>query len=131
MTNETQKATSSRAREGGLLAWQWNGYSRNHRDRVNLLIHFIAVPAFIAGTLAALTQALRGQWFGALLAIVVAIFAFAVQGVGHKRERVVPEPFFGPADFASRVFAEQFITFPRFVLMGQWAKNFAEQDNRG
>ena len=117
-------------REGGLLDWQWRGYSRNHRDRANLLIHMIGVPVFIAGVLAFATQALRAQWFGAAFSLVVAVAAFAVQGIGHKRERVAPEPFAGPGDFVARVFAEQFITFPRFVLMGQWARNLAEPDNR-
>jgi len=113
-------------REGGLLAWQWRGYSRNHRDRVNLLIHMLAVPAFIAGTLAAATQAWHANWYGASVALAVALAAFALQGIGHKRERVAPEPFAGPADFITRVFAEQYVTFPRFVLMGQWARNLAE-----
>jgi uncharacterized membrane protein YGL010W len=118
-------------RDGGILAWQWRDYSRYHRDRLNLLIHMMAVPAFIAGTLAAITQALQAQWFGASVAIVFAAAAFAVQGVGHRRERVAPEPFAGPGDFAARVFAEQFITFPRFVLAGQWARNLAEPTTKG
>ena len=117
-------------RDGGLLAWQWRDYSRNHRDPVNLLIHMIAVPVFIAGVLAFVTQVMRAQWFGAAVALVVAVAAFAVQGIGHKRERFAPEPFAGAGDFVARVFAEQFITFPRFVLMGQWARNLAEPDNR-
>jgi uncharacterized membrane protein YGL010W len=117
-------------REGGLLAWQWRGYSRNHRDGANLLLHMVAVPAFIAGTAAAAVQVLQRQWFGAALALVIAVVAFALQGVGHRRERVAPEPFAGPGDFVARVLAEQFITFPRFVLAGQWARNLAES-NRG
>jgi uncharacterized membrane protein YGL010W len=121
---------ASNEREGGLLDWQWRNYSRNHRDPANLLIHMIGVPMFIAGILAFATQALRAQWFGAAFALVVAVAAFAVQGIGHKRERVAPEPFAGPGDFVARVFAEQFITFPRFVLMGQWARNLAEPDNQ-
>lgn len=118
-------------REGGLLAWQWRGYSRYHHDRVNLLIHMVAVPAFIAGTLATITQVANARWPGALLAIVVAAVAFAVQGLGHRRERVPPEPFTDAGDFVARVFAEQFITFPRFVLVGHWARNFADQNIRG
>jgi uncharacterized membrane protein YGL010W len=118
-------------RDGGVLAWQWRGYSRNHQDRVNLLIHMMAVPAFIGGTLAAATQILQAQWFGASVALVFAILAFAVQGIGHKRERVPAEPFDGPGDFAARVFAEQFVTFPRFVLAGQWARNLAEPTSKG
>jgi len=119
------------SREDGLLAWQWRGYSRNHHDRVNLMIHMLAVPAFIAGTLATVTLISRGQWPGALLSIVVAVAAFALEAVGHRRERAAPEPFAGPADFVARIFAEQFITFPRFVLAGLWARNLADPDNRG
>jgi len=115
-------------RDGGLLGWQWRNYSRNHRDRANLLIHMIGVPVFIAGVLAFITQVTRAQWFGAMVSAVVAVAAFAVQGVGHKRERIAPEPFAGPGDFVARVFAEQFITFPRFVLMGQWARNLADPE---
>jgi len=121
-------ATSGR--DGGLLEWQWRNYSRNHRDRANLLIHMVGVPVFIAAVLAFVTQTTRAQWFGAAVSAVVAVAAFAVQGIGHKRERVAPEPFASPGDFVARVFAEQFITFPRFVLMGQWARNLAEPDNR-
>ena len=112
-------------REGGLLSWQWRGYSANHRDSVNLLIHILAVPAFLAGILALVTLSLRGQWIGALVALLVSLAAFALQGIGHKREPVAPEPFAGPGDFIARIFAEQFITFPRFVLSGQWARNIA------
>ena len=121
---------ASSERDGGLLDWQWRGYSRNHRDRANLLIHMIGVPVFIAGVLAFITQVTHAQWFGATVSAVVAVAAFAVQGVGHKRERIAPEPFAGPGDFVARVFAEQFITFPRFVLMGQWARNLADPENR-
>ena len=120
----------SAERAGGTLAWQWRGYSRYHRDRLNLLIHMMAVPAFIAGTLAAVTQALQAQWFGASVAIAFAAVAFAVQGIGHKREQIPPEPFAGAKDFAARVFAEQFITFPRFVLAGLWARNLAEPTSK-
>lgn len=113
------------AREGGLIAWQWRGYADNHRDRSNLLLHIVAVPAFIAGVLACLRLLTLGQWLGAGFALLVAALAFAVQGVGHRRERVPPVPFDGPGDFLGRVFTEQFITFPRFVLSGQWARNLA------
>ncbi|MBL8298973.1 MAG: DUF962 domain-containing protein [Rhodanobacteraceae bacterium] len=113
------------AREGGLIAWQWRGYADNHRDRLNLLLHSVAVPAFIAGTLAGVRLLVAAQWLGAVVAFGVAVFGFALQGIGHKREAVAPVPFDGPLDFLGRVVIEQFITFPRFVLSGQWARNFA------
>lgn len=113
------------AREGGLIAWQWRGYERNHRDRLNLLLHIVAVPAFIAGVLACLRFLTWSHWLAALLALTFAAVAFLVQGIGHKREVEAPVPFDGPADFFGRVLVEQFITFPRFVLSGQWARNLA------
>ena len=118
-------ATATNEREGSLLAWQWRGYAHNHGDRVNLLIHMIAVPTFIAGVLATVTQLAQMRWGGALIGLVVAIVAFALQGVGHRRERAAPEPFLGGADFLASILVEQFITFPRFVLSGQWARNLA------
>jgi hypothetical protein len=118
-------------RDLGLLAWQWRDYASRHRDRANLVLHMAAVPAFIAGVLAAITQALRMQWFGASCALVVAALALALQDAGHKRERAAPAPFAGAGDFVARIFAEQFITFPRFVLSGQWVRNLADPDHRG
>ena len=117
------------AREPNLFSWQWQTYDRNHRDRLNLLLHMAAVPAFIGGMLAAVMMALQLQWFGALIAFLFAAIAFAVQGVGHKREREAPIPFDGAGDFISRVFVEQFITFPRFVLTGGWMRNISAGPN--
>lgn len=116
------------AREGGILAWQWSSYDRNHRDRGNLLLHFVAVPAFVGAALALATCLLRGFWFAAALAFLLMLVAFAVQGIGHKREAEAPIPFDGPGDFLARVFAEQFITFPRFVLSGGWMRQLSRQD---
>jgi hypothetical protein len=114
------------AREGGLLAWQWRGYSAAHRDRLDLMLHLVTVPAFIAGILAAINLAWHYFWIGAALSVAVALVAFALQGAGHRRERQPPVPFDGPGDFLARVFAEQFITFPRFVLSGGWLRNLAQ-----
>lgn len=111
------------AREGGIMAWQWDTYDRNHRDKVNLCMHLIAVPAFIAGTLACVMHLLRSEWYGAAVSFAAMIFAFAVQGIGHRREAEAPIPFDGPGDFLGRIFIEQFITFPRFVLSGGWLRN--------
>ena len=116
----------SAERAGGVLAGPGRGFSRYPRERSTRLTHRMAGPAYIAATLATATQALQAQWFGAAVAFVFAAIAFAVQGVGHKRERTAPEPFSGAGDFAARMLAEQFITFPRFVLSGQWARNLAE-----
>ena len=49
--------------------------------------------------------------------------SLAVQGRGHRLEAEAPAPFAGPGDFIARLVAEQWITFPRFVLSGGWYRN--------
>lgn len=116
------------ARDGGIIAWQWSHYGSNHRDRGNLLLHFVAVPAFVGAALACLSCLIQGFWFAAGLSFLLMVVAFAAQGVGHKREREAPVPFDGPGDFLARVFVEQFITFPRFVLSGAWMRQLSQHD---
>jgi hypothetical protein len=48
--------------------------------------------------------------------------SFAVQGFGHGREPNPSIPFAGPVNAFARVFLEQWITFPRFVLVGGWLR---------
>ena len=110
------------SRPGGLIAWQWATYERNHRDRLSLMLHFFTVPAFIAGVLAGVRLAVMGLFVPALVMLGVAALAFLVQGIAHKREPEAPIPFDGPLDFIARLFVEQFITFPRFVFTGGWAR---------
>ena len=106
-----------------LLAWQWSDYTAKHRDRTNLLMHVVAVPLFQLGTLILLVGlGLRSMLaIGGGLAALVA--AALIEGRGHAREVEAPVPFDGPLDFASRFVAEQWITFPRFVLSGAWRRN--------
>ncbi len=101
-------------REGGLLRWQWSLYTDGHRDRRNLALHAATVPMFLAGTCTLAFHPLAGA--GLMLAALVA------QGRGHKLEATAPVPFEGPLDVVKRFFAEQWITFPRFVLSGAFAK---------
>ena len=115
------------SRPGGLIAWQWATYERNHRDRLNLIVHFLTVPAFIAGVLSALRLLTLGLLVQAAAMFSVAALAFLVQVVGHKREAEAPMPFDGPLNVIGRIFTEQFISFPRFVFTGGWARNLAGQ----
>jgi hypothetical protein len=111
---------------GELLRWQWDGYARYHHSRVNLLIHIVAVPVFLlatVGTVMALLQ--QSLWLG-IVSIAAAVVSLALQGRGHKQEQVSPEPFTGPANAISRIFLEQWVTFPRFVLSGGWAHALRE-----
>lgn len=107
-----------------LLAWQWSDYPAKHRDRVNLLLHLVAVPLFLAGTLLLVWAALQASGPGIALALGCLAVAVVVEGRGHARERETPTPFAGPLDFASRFVVEQWITFPRFVLTGAWSRSF-------
>src|SRR2546422_3789646 len=103
-----------------LLAWQWSDYTAKHRDRGNLLLHAIAVPLFLLGTLALVTR----EGVAAVFAVAGMGVSVLLQGRGHRRERETPAPFEGAGDFVSRFFVEQWGTFPRFVLSGGWLRNF-------
>ena len=106
-----------------LLDWQWSDYAAKHRNRVNLLIHIFAVPAFELAVIALAASVFMHSGMLAIYALALLIVAFAAQGIGHRREREQPTPFAGPADTVTRILAEQFITFPRFVLTGKWLRN--------
>ncbi|MBL6751151.1 MAG: terminase [Nevskia sp.] len=108
-----------------LLDWQWRNYAAGHRNRRNLLIHILAVPLFWVGAVnfvvplvfAGLVHALGGA-----LAMGLSLF---LQGRGHALEEQAPEPFQDLRDLLRRILAEQFVTFPRFVLSGGWYRNFS------
>jgi hypothetical protein len=109
------------SRDRGLLEWQLASYDAAHRDRKNLALHLATVPVFMAGTVASLVAPAFGFWLlpaglGAMLA------AMAIQGKGHARETQAPAPFEGPRDVLARIFVEQWITFPRFVISGGFAR---------
>lgn len=102
-----------------LARWQWKGYARNHRTRANLWLHLVLVPLFVAGN-AVLAGLARMSWTVAAAGIAATLLALALQGRGHAREPNPPEPFTGPANLLARLFLEQWITSPRFVLSGGW-----------
>jgi hypothetical protein len=100
-----------------LLAFQWSVYPEAHQSRGNLWIHLLTVPVFMAGTLGVLAS----PWLGvgaALAGLLAMATALAAQGRGHRLEPKPPVPFRGPLDIVLRIFAEQWITWPRFVLSG-------------
>ena len=95
-------------------------YDASHRDRVNLVIHLLAVPLFVAAAAAFAWSALRSDPDGILAALAALGVSLAAQGVGHRREQVRPAPFDGVIDFATRVPVEQFWGFWVFLLSGAW-----------
>ena len=106
-----------------LARWQWQGYGLYHQTMRNLLVHIVAVPMFLLGNVLVAVGLVVGTWWVAAVGALLSGAAFAVQGVGHKGEPVPPVPFSGPGNAAARVFLEQWVTFPRFVLSGGWAEN--------
>lgn len=105
-----------------LLRWQWEGYTRYHQSRANLLLHIVVVPLFLLGNVALVLALLQGAWLAALGGAVCMLVSVALQGKGHAREPVASIPFTGPANAVARIFCEQWITFPRYVLSGGWAR---------
>ena len=103
-----------------LLAWQWDGYARYHQSRVNLLLHIVLVPLFLAGNVLLVVGLVRLSWVEGLVGFALMGFSMALQGRGHRGETIAPVPFSGPANALSRIFLEQWITFPRFVFTGAW-----------
>jgi len=111
-----------------LLRWQWQGYPRYHRSRVNLLLHVIVVPLFVLGSVSLIVAAVQRQWLTAGLGVVGMIGSVTLQGVGHRKEAVPPEPFRSPLDAVARLVLEQWITFPRFVVSGAWLRAWRGSD---
>jgi len=112
------------ARDEGLLLWQWSRYPAAHRNRANLLIHALTVPFFLAGNVAVLASPFLGPWWlgvGGGAAMIASVF---LQGRTHRRERIPAAPFRDPLDLLERIFLEQWVTFPRFVASGSFARSW-------
>ncbi len=104
-----------------LLQWQWELYPDAHKRRLTLVIHLLTAPLFISGSLMLGATPLFG-WHFAVTGVLFMVATVMMQGWAHKQEDARPVPFLGPIDFVSRFFAEQFVTFPRFVLSGELAR---------
>ncbi len=119
---------ATEARSGGLFAWQWSLYRDGHRDRRNLAIHAATNPIFLAGTCAVVLSPLAGVVAGVAGALAM-LATVAAQGRGHAGEKARPVAFRGPGDFVARFFAEQWVTFPRFVLSGRFAEAWRRSEH--
>jgi len=114
-----------------LIRWQYRGYAIFHRSRENLLMHIVCVPLFIAGNIGLIVTVANLMWLGSIAAIAVMIVSVALQGRGHARERHPAEPFTGAINAIARIFLEQWITFPRFVLSGGWRRALSQSNESG
>jgi len=105
-----------------LLRWQWEGYPRYHQSHFNLLLHIVLVPLFLVSNVALLTAIVRRSSLEGIVAVMLMASSVALQGRGHRKEPVRPEPFTSPGNAASRILLEQWVTFPRFVVSGGWSR---------
>lgn len=105
-----------------LLRWQLKGYSRYHQSRANLVLHIFVVPMFLTGNVVFIVALAWASWLTALFALAAMVVSIALQGRGHSAEAVPPEPFTNPLNAVTRIFLEQWVTFPRFVFSGGWSK---------
>lgn len=110
-----------------LLQWQWDGYQTYHQSRANLLIHIIVVPLFMISNVGLLVAPFQGSVVLGVLSLVGTVASVALQGHGHRQEKVPPVPFTSPANALSRIFLEQWISFPRFVVSGGWLRALRDQ----
>ncbi len=90
----------------------------------------LAVPIFMSATLVAV-YALVGFSLPALAAATLCFLASLIlKGRGRKLEATEPEPFEGGLYFILRLFAERWITFPRFVITGGWFENLSNKASK-
>jgi len=77
------------------------------------------------GCVAFIVGILRLAPFRIVSGLVAMIVSVALEGVGHRFEPERPAPFAGFGDFLKRFIAEQWVTFPRFVISGRYFRNLA------
>jgi hypothetical protein len=113
-----------------LLVGQGSYYASVHRDRRNLAIHIATNPLFIAGLLAVPLGLATKQWVTAVVGVILMPLVVFVQGrLGHPMEKEQPPALKGPLDVVSRLFAEQLVTFPRYVLSGKLSEAWDATDS--
>ena len=101
--------------------------SGGHRHRLNLILHILSVPFFLAGTIGLVIGAVTlNAWLGGASVVVLALVV-VVQGRGHALEETPSVPFLGLMAFVIRFSFEQWVTFPRYVLSGTWARTLRDR----
>ena len=103
-----------------LLQWQWQGYLKNHQSKLNLLLHIVAVPLFLVANIGMVWALFAASWASMVGFASAMLMSLFLQGRGHRMEQQAPAPFTGLGNALARILLEQWITFPRFVVTGQW-----------
>jgi hypothetical protein len=115
-----------------LLEAQWSDYPERHTHRTNLLIHILAVPMswfgafWILGGFLLMLMGVPGAFGMLFWGAAFIAGALAAQHYGNSLEGRRAPPIRDPKQFARHAFAEQFVTFPRFVLTGAWFENLKQ-----
>jgi hypothetical protein len=105
-----------------LVSWQFQHYPEGHTDRRNLTIHLITVPLLWLVTLEVIAGVIQGRWLSPVSWLVMFAIAVVLQGRGHKLEHNPPLPFQSKLDVIVRLLTEQYVTFPRYLLSGGFAR---------
>ena len=99
-------------------------YSHVHAHRTNLLIHLVAVPLFVFAHVGLAAAIAYRKPLPALTCVGVAAASLGLQRKGHDLEVQAPEPFSSGWNFATRLYTEQFYSFPKFVLSGDFQQSW-------
>jgi len=102
------------------LKWQWEGYNKYHKSRINLWVHIFAVPVFILATFSLVNSIINLNVFLLICSIILMLVSIVMQGIGHKKEEIPTVPFTGVKNAVVRILLEQLYTFPKFVISGKW-----------
>lgn len=101
-----------------------NTYAQVHTHRTNLLIHLIAVPLFIAAHFGLIFGIVQQKPLLALIWVGLIVVSLGIQRQGHALESKKPAPFRNGFNFVTRLYTEQFYTFPKFVLSCKFQENW-------
>ena len=107
-----------------LLKWQWKGYSQFHQNRMNLIIHIFAIPLFMLSNILFVISLVKLSIIMFGISILLINFPLILEAIGHGNESMKAIPFSSVMNAVVRLFLEQWITFPRFVISGNWYINF-------
>lgn len=107
-----------------MMKQQWNSYGKFHKSRLNLLIHMVAVPFCLIGVVNFAGSMVRLSIGGMISSAIIAALAFGAQLFGHTQEEFSDEPMTDVKESATRILLEQCVTFPKYVLTGQWYTAF-------
>lgn len=103
-----------------IIQWQWDGYKQYHNTPINLWIHILAAPLFIIGTILLITAIIGLSFFMIIASSLIMAVSILAQGFGHSKETHPVEPFIDGKNAVTRIFIEQFYTFPKYVISGKW-----------